>query len=361
MKVFLKKSAHIVTATAAWLAVAFLWASALSVYVSPARSALAGLLGLAFPCALIAVVGMALFTLVFSRRHLWVPLLGLALCWGRVREYVPVNFSSEPPAGALKLITYNVHGFSDHTNTPRLTYFALEDILTSGADIVCLQEVYYLPSDTATWAAVRERASTVYAHHDTVNISTSMLTVFSHYPIVSHETICRDGTNGAAAFKLLLSPTDTLTVVNCHLASMRLSPDEREQYHTIVTKPENTDSTRHSLLRIVRRLVDGNRLRATQAEAVADYVARHRDERLIVCGDFNDTPVSYTHHTIAAAGLTDAYAATGRGPGRSFNRDAIFVRIDQILMSSRLRPYACRIDKTFTHSDHYPAICHFTY
>lgn len=361
MKVLLKKSAHLVIATAAWLAVAFLWACALSVYFSPARSALAGLLSLAFPCALIAVLGMILVTLVFSRRHLWVPMLGLALCWGRVRDYVPVNFSSEPPAGAVKVLTYNVHGFSDHTNTPRLTYFALEDILTSGADIVCLQEVYYLPSDTATWAAVRERASTVYAHHDTVNISSSMLTVFSHYPIVGHEPICHDSTNGAAAFKLLLSPVDTLTVVNCHLASMRLSPDEREQYHTIVTNPENTDSTRHSLSRIVRRLVAGNRTRSAQAEAVADYVRRHRGERLIVCGDFNDTPVSYAHHTIASAGLTDAYAATGRGPGRSFNRDAIFVRIDHILMSSRLRPYACRIDNTFRHSDHYPAVCYFTF
>lgn len=361
MKMLLKKSAHLVIATAAWLAVAFLWACALSVYFSPARSALAGLLSLAFPCALIAVGGMVLITLIFSRRHLWVPLLGLALCWGRVRDYVPVNFSSEPPAGAVKLITYNVHGFSDHTNTPRLTYFALEDILTSGADIVCLQEVYYLPSDTATWAAVRERASAVYAHHDTVNISSSMLTVFSHYPIVAHEPICHDSTNGAAAFKLLLSPVDTLTVVNCHLASMRLSPDEREQYHTIVTNPENTDSTRHSLSRIVHRLVAGNRTRAAQAEAVADYVRRHRGERLIVCGDFNDTPVSYAHHTIASAGLTDAYAATGRGPGRSFNRDAIFVRIDHILMSSHLRPYACRIDHTFRHSDHYPAVCYFTF
>lgn len=361
MKVLLKKSAHLVIATAAWLAVAFLWACALSVYFSPARSALAGLLSLAFPCGLIVVMGMALVTLVFSRRYLWVPMLGLALCWGRVRDYVPVNFSSEPPAGAVKVLTYNVHGFSDHTNTPRLTYFALEDILTSGADIVCLQEVYYLPSDTATWAAVRERASTVYAHHDTVNISSSMLTVFSHYPIVGHEPICHDSTNGAAAFKLLLSPVDTLTVVNCHLASMRLSPDEREQYHTIVTNPENTDSTRHSLSRIVRRLVAGNRTRSAQAEAVADYVRRHRGERLIVCGDFNDTPVSYAHHTIASAGLTDAYAATGRGPGRSFNRDAIFVRIDHILMSSRLRPYACRIDNTFRHSDHYPAVCYFTF
>ena len=80
-----------------------------------------------------------------------------------------------------------------------------------------------------------------------------------------------------------------------------------------------------------------------------------------MCGDFNDTPVSYAHHTIASAGLTDAYAATGRGPGRSFNRAAIFVRIDHILMASRLRPYTCRIDNTFRHSDHYPAVCYFTF
>ncbi|MCI5757712.1 MAG: AP endonuclease, partial [Bacteroidales bacterium] len=57
--------------------------------------------------------------------------------------------------------------------------------------------------------------------------------------------------------------------------------------------------------------------------------------------------------------LRDAYAATGRGIGRSFNRDAIYVRIDHMFCSSSLRPYDAHIDRQATASDHYPLVCHF--
>ena len=35
-------------------------------------------------------------------------------------------------------------------------------------------------------------------------------------------------------------------------------------------------------------------------------------------------------------------------------RDAIIVRIDNILCSPALRPYRCRIDRSIVTSDHYP-------
>ena len=60
-----------------------------------------------------------------------------------------------------------------------------------------------------------------------------------------------------------------------------------------------------------------------------------------------------------AEGLTDAYVATGQGVGRSFNRDAIFVRIDNMFCSPDLRPYGACVDKSIVVSDHYPLYCNF--
>lgn len=60
-----------------------------------------------------------------------------------------------------------------------------------------------------------------------------------------------------------------------------------------------------------------------------------------------------------AEGLTDAYVATGQGVGRSFNRDAIFVRIDNMFCSPDLRPYGACVDKNIVVSDHYPLYCNF--
>ena len=94
--------------------------------------------------------------------------------------------------------------------------------------------------------------------------------------------------------------------------------------------------------------------RAAQADAVAGFVRANARRPLILCGDFNDTPVSYTRCRIARAGLTDAYEARGTGIGRSFYRDAIYVRIDHIFCSGHFRPVSCHTDPGFTVADHCP-------
>ena len=163
-------------------------------------------------------------------------------------------------------------------------------------------------------------------------------------------------TNGSAVFLLLMAPGDTLRVVNCHLESMHLTPDDRAKYHRMVRAPETSDvdgSSRLLVSKISRAAVE----RARQADLVARYVERHREAGLLVCGDFNDTPISYTRRRIAR-GLTDAFRASGRGIGRSFNRDAIYVRIDHILCSKDWKPYGCHVDRSAAASDHYPVVAY---
>ena len=77
----------------------------------------------------------------------------------------------------------------------------------------------------------------------------------------------------------------------------------------------------------------------------------------IVCGDFNDTPVSYAHHLFCSR-MTDAYRATANGVGRTFNRNAMYVRIDHIFCSEEWKPFACTIDRSIETSDHYPVSCY---
>ena len=69
---------------------------------------------------------------------------------------------------------------------------------------------------------------------------------------------------------------------------------------------------------LIRHLAEQTKKRAPEADAVARYIAYHRGTPMIVCGDFNDSPLSYAHSTIAE-GLTDCYVATGYGPGISYH------------------------------------------
>ena len=106
----------------------------------------------------------------------------------------------------------------------------------------------------------------------------------------------------------------------------------------------------------MEKLAEASKIRAPQAGKVATYIRHHSHYPIIVCGDFNDNPLSYVHHTIAE-GLTDCFVATGNWPGWTFNHNRIRVRIDHILCSKDIVPYQCRVDSKINVSDHHPVSC----
>ena len=79
------------------------------------------------------------------------------------------------------------------------------------------------------------------------------------------------------------------------------------------------------------------------------------NENVIVCGDLNETPISYTYQRLARR-LTSAYREKGFGPGFTFSQRSFPVRIDHLFYSSGLECSSCCIDKSVSSSDHYPLI-----
>ena len=98
------------------------------------------------------------------------------------------------------------------------------------------------------------------------------------------------------------------------------------------------------------------RIRAKQAEAVSEEIKNAKGDYVLVCGDFNDTPISYAHRTIQGD-LTDAFAESGRGMGITYNQNFFWFRIDNILHSPNMTSMNCSVDKV-AYSDHYPLWCY---
>lgn len=341
-----------VLAAVAWIANAMLWIICLSVYVSPASCRWAGVLCLGFPFALVAVCAVLVLLLIVSPKMCYIPVVGVAACMLTARTYFPVNFPSTAPAGAIKIMSYNVCGWGGNKTDSAGHNEIAKYIAASGADIVCCQESY--ATDKVMDDAILPCLNPCLPYNDSIKMpGGNAVCIFSRYPILGKEKIFGQ-LNGAAAFRLLLAPEDTVTVVNCHLESMHLTPEDRKQYHELVRQPEETDVEGSSRM-LVSKLSRATARRALQADSVADYLARHRGRSVILCGDFNDTPVSYVHWKIGR-GLTDAYRATGNGLGRSFNRDAIIVRIDNVFCSEDWQPYGFHIDNSTLLSDHYPIV-----
>lgn len=306
--------------------------------------------GLAFPLFIFLNVCFLVFFLFFKKKYALVPFAGFVLCYQPMRTYCPFNVSRDVPAGALKVLSYNVHGFIADNPPEDSPNPILDYVLGSDADIVCLQEAH-LNAD------IIEQAARVYPYADSV-IHTGRgdcLVLFSKHPILSKERIMyKSRGNLSAAFRVKVGG-ETVTVVNNHFETSGLSLADRAGFKEMVKGNSGKDTIRAESRRLAVKLGESVKIRAPQVDAVAEYVSKCSGP-VILCGDFNDSPISYARRTLARL-LTDCYVATGNGPGISYHHNAIFVRIDNLMCSDHFRPYGCKVDRSNAYSDHYPIYC----
>ncbi len=331
-------------------------------HLNPQDYGILALAGYVFPAMLVlTLLSLALCALT-ARRHLPVPVAALLLAYGPVTLYTPLHLTEEVPEGALKVISYNTHdwgqGASDDSHVPdgRNGLSVITYLAESNADIIALQE-------STPGGPARHNLDTIlnpqYEYHDTVVCpSRSSTGVYSRYPIKRKQSITQDSDRGgcSAAFWLDVNGREVL-VINNHLQSTGLSIEQRNRFSAMVHG--GGDTIRTISRGIVSKLLESSRIRVPQAENVAAFVRRHRRAHprtpIIICGDFNDIPLSYTHRVISD-GLTDCYAATALGPGFSYKRYAMRVRIDNVLCTPDLTPYNFHTDHSINTSDHYPIV-----
>ena len=338
----------------------YLWV-AYSPYIEPTDHPVLACLGLTFPIFLFIEVAFLLFWLLIQQyRAALIALVGILLGYGPLHTYLPLHLSNdEAPEGSFRLLSYNIMGFDgckqvDGHNTI-LDYLAQID-----ADILCLQEYVVWNRPLLTQNDVDRALTPRYPHHHICLVSDregygNKIAVYSKFPILSGRSITFKGsTNGAALFELEVQG-DTLTLIGCHLESNKLTAEDKAIYKEMLKDPEK-EKVKSGMRLLVNKLADANALRAPQADTIAAKVAAHRHRPLIVCGDFNDSPISYVHRVISQ-GLDDAFVESGNGFGITYNRNHFYFRIDHILTSSHLQSYRCSVDNHFKVSDHYPISC----
>jgi endonuclease/exonuclease/phosphatase family metal-dependent hydrolase len=324
--------------------------------ISPAEHPLLSSIGMTFPAFLLANLLFLFFWLIFKWRKAWIPVVGYLLAYVPISIYIPLNKPGDTEEASLKLVSWNVCCYGGgRTDTD---YF--EDICgylkEQKADIVCLQE------DVDSWRGYffREYAK-VYPYNDTTVFCKNSQTmnglgIHSRYPILKKERIEYESVgNGSVAYYLKVG-ADTLLVINNHLEGTHLTKADRLRYTDMLRGNMNRDTARAESRFLLGKLGVSSAKRAPQAEAVHRYVADHSRYPIILCGDFNDTPISYSRHTIAE-GLTDCFSKSGNGLGLSYNQKGFYFRIDHIFCSSHYEPLSCQVDSKIDYSDHYPVVC----
>lgn len=349
----------------------FLILSFLSPHLSPEKIWFPAFLGLAYPYILLVNVLFLLGWIILKRRELLISLLAIILGWGTFTDYLSIrpfrlmkkghytNMVREQRKAdhQLKFVSFNVRAFNHyprgHNPSPRteiLTFIRAED-----PDVLCIQEFYSIDRAGFRESDVLRKLDNMPYRHVGYTASNRShgygIATFSHYPIIRTGSIPLEDRSSICVFSDLLLDQDTFRVYNCHLQSVNL---DSEQYQILDSiKFRYDDQQIEEIKDISFRLRDAFIKRAAQADIIAAHLSGC-PHPVIICGDFNDTPISYTYRTIRD-GLQDAFSESGWGLGRTYNGKFPSFRIDYILHSESIDAMFFSREKVML-SDHFPII-----
>jgi len=331
------------------LAIIAMCISGYSGLVSPVDHPLIAISGLAFPVLLAINLAFLVFWIFFYWRMVLLPVAGLLACYQPIRQFCPMNREKEITGDCIKVMSYNVHLYGCFDPERTFKTGIVDYIKESGADIVCIQESTLYKRKGVSALTCYDDVYPYKAHMSKVNGSTHF--IYSKYPILSKDTIPIISRGNMSEVYELDIDGDTVLVINNHLETYGLSLEEKKNYEDFVEGKNDNYSEKN----LLKKIIKATQIRARQAEAVAAFIKKHRDMPIILCGDFNDTPLSYVHRTIRE-GLTDTYVTCGNGPGFSYANNRMYERIDNIFCSEHFEPVQSMVDSKIKLSDHRPII-----
>lgn len=359
------------------VALIVLLASCMATYIEPTKYWQLTFIGFAFPVVLIVNVFFLLIWIYKRDRFGLISLVAIVLTWKFIHSTFAINFNEENKESGIKVMNWNVKNFDLYNWSKNLDTRGqmIELVKKENADVLCLQEfytnnqlfhnleylrdslgytyVYFFPSVDLTKLPKSKLQQTLWKKgdlHQQWGVAT-----FSKFPIVDTGKI--DFKNSFAndcIYTDINFNGKKARVYNVHFQSIHLGYDD---YATIDSLEENQTTRWVPLKNIMRKMKRAYTKRSLQTNAVAQSMGGYSGQK-IVCGDFNDVPVSYTYNT-AKGNLQDAFVEKGFGFGTTYANKFSFFRIDYSLFDSGIKINSCKTIRKQL-SDHYPVVTTFS-
>jgi len=332
-----------------------------SPYFSPAEFWPIAFLGLSFPFMFVANI-FFLFFLFFVKKKFWIiQTFALALALLKTPAFIQVNAKPLPypkPARTLNVVSFNTHYMGAYDYVGGDSGFFLNMLDTLKPDIICLQEFANLGGNYEK--PMFKRFFKQFKNYGNVNadaLNNSFpagygVCIFSRYPIVNKGFLELENQNSnLTVFADIVVDSDTIRVVNTHLKSIVF---DKQDYKTMETLKEVDDAKPGAMRRILAKLKYAFKSRAKQAEKIRERLQTTR-HKVILCGDFNDSPTSYSYLTIRG-NMKDAFRESGRGMSRTYIGKMPSFRIDYILHDNTWKSYNYQTN-ILNFSDHKMVSC----
>ena len=336
--------------------------------IDPSRSVWPQIFGMSFPAWIMLMLVMVPVSFIIWRRLVLLPTAALLIAMPAILTISPLHIggslSQSERARSFSVMTYNVYGFVDHefmsddsVQKPSNESRSLQQIIDTQPDIVCIQEGY---NPNYRFKLQMDTINKVYPYSNFIAEGGEI--IFSKYPFKIIPTPQPAWhTAHYSAYELDVDG-HPLLVVNCHLQSIGLTPDDKALYRELTDKRIESP-TRSELSQvknsILSKLANAFRLRAEQARHIRQFLEEHPGNAILV-GDFNDVQGNYAYRCISSAGMRDAYADSGFGPTITYIDNRFYFHIDQIFYRGDMRAVDV-VRGNIKSSDHYPMTATFVW
>lgn len=250
----------------------------------------------------------------------------------------------------LTVMTWNVFRFDE--NTPLSRNRVIRYLQDHPVDIICLEEAEALRhAPYLTLPEIKSALGEIYPYsYLDFKIYNGYrqygLMVFSRYPLLHKQTVRYPSEANMSGRCDVVVGADTFRLFVNHLESNKL---------LIGKDPRDT---------LISKVKHAAPIRRMEARVVSNEVSQS-PYPVLVMGDFNSLPLSYTYLRMRLAGwrwLRDAHLEGSRGRlGSTFFIHGLGGRIDYILVDPFFTVERSWVDRTATGSDHFPVFATIGY
>src|SRR5574344_549493 len=330
--------------------------SYIAVYVNPSKFAIPLFFGLYFIPILVINLILFFIALIWKSKSAWIPIVVLLPALLYAESFFKIDNDSDVQREGIKLKieTYNTGMFSSSRQAHNRTFVLKmieRQVARNNPDILCLQEAF-LENKEQVKEIFPEFKYRVYHLYPVKNGHYFGNIILSKFKINDGVRISFRHSTNLALYADIEHYGRTLRIYDNHLESYNISFTSLVQRRGSERRNDQEEFT--SDLINVHAKVKGTVIRrSNQVNIIAGHIKRS-PYPAIICGDFNDTPMSYAYHMLSKD-RKDSFRESGKGFAATFSYLWPLLRIDYVLFPADFESISHTTIKS-SMSDHFPVV-----
>ena len=335
--------------------------SVINPYINPQQFIWTSFFGLAFWEIFVFNVLVFIALLMLWSRKVWISVLALLVSVPGVNKSYSFGKSVKDEEG-IRVMSYNVHYFKIIGGTTEVEDFAyqvINKVREQNPDVFCCQEFSAYEKGVSRDKSIEKFAQSAgfqYVYYNKKQYFGGNV-IFSKYPLEKSADSSDLGKEIASGVMAVVDAGEKgrFLVANMHLISYQITDGE---INVLMNSSEHRNQLDTIGMSVARKLKYAFERRSDEISTVLESMSSIKGP-IIICGDFNDTPLSFTYRQMQKAGFVDTFTKVGRGIKPTYAGKLPLIRIDYIWGNNGIKPLKFKRIR-YKGSDHYPVMLDFS-